>query len=432
MTSKAMSCLVSLPYEDKTICLGKVNVKPKKLNPLKIDGCIDSDTHIILANPNLDEPLKSVIEKAPVNNVHNLYIHDHKSSVVGKYLKDRSTNKSGDTKDMNLDIGLLQDIQLPVVPTGDSIFLLIDRYSALENVVLDSLKAHLIKNDLDIFLKTNAHVNMKDVTLFISENLHHKITEHIDISDYFLKIVHTDFIVQGAIEYLMGKVIPPSNISYQCSFQFQSKVDIISTHISHDLVRQSNKVKFIGRSGGSIQLNTYNEVNEFYFLVMVKHLDDVKDLKLTDDTEPDVVYEFKNMMDLKTYSVSESEKQILDNLTFIIEVLNDIKEKLDFQIILANNPKGLRQIIMDNSDKVVKYLFSDISDAKKYDDVFLDFLNFTSSKLSRNLFNILTREMKLLGSPFGIQSFEGLPHNSVPCIGRQHSAYYSSSAEHEL
>ena len=236
-----------------------------------------------------------------------------------------------------------------------------------------------------------------------------KIIEHIDISGYFLKIVHTDFIVQGAIEYLMCKVIPPSNISYQCSFQFQSKVDIISTHISHDLVRQSNKVKFIGRSGGSIQLNTYNEVNEFYFLVMVKHLDDVKDLKLSDDTEPDVVYEFKNMMDLKTYSVSESEKQILDNLTFIIEMLNDIKEKLDFQVILANNPRHLRQIIKDNSDKVVKYLFSDISDAKKFDDEFLDFLNFTNSKLSRNLFNILTKEMKLFGSPFGIQSFDELP-----------------------
>ena len=107
-------------YDNNEPIIGKITSKIQRPDSILIDGRINGDTYVVLGNSGLDRNFRSSMETAPLNNQFNLFLYDHMSTVVGKYLKDRPTNKPGDTRDMLPDIKFLQDIKLPVVSEGGS------------------------------------------------------------------------------------------------------------------------------------------------------------------------------------------------------------------------------------------------------------------------------------------------------------------------
>ena len=93
MAEIELSCNVNHPVGEYSVCIGKITSKIQRPDSILIDGRINGDTYVVLGNSGLDRNFRSSMETAPLNNQFNLFLYDHMSTVVGKYLKDRPTNK---------------------------------------------------------------------------------------------------------------------------------------------------------------------------------------------------------------------------------------------------------------------------------------------------------------------------------------------------
>ena len=386
--------------DNHTLLYGEISTTVKKAESIHIPGNINCNTHIVLAKSDSDYLFKTTMDNSPVINDYDITLYDHSSTAIAKYLKDRKNNKYGSTKSMLSSVKFISEIKLPSIPKEDTIYLVIDNYNALDDVLLEESVKTLVKKDFTNFIKNNNHLERNQICLFIKTNIHDKIKTYVDLNTMFEKIIPRSNVVGSLIEYLMGKNISCSDISYQTNLTIIEDVDILSANITANC--NSN---LIGRSNHTLQLNVYSDSTKFNFVSLLKHEKKLENLNIvtTNDKQIKSTEVYENIVDNDLY---ERWVTLKDNILFHVELENNI----------AKN--SLIDFLEKNTDKVVYYLFNPDINLKKS----INIIEYSNSKFVKSIINLLDAERKEID--IKSQFIHQLPHKGYynePVLGRQHS-----------
>ena len=340
MTSAIVSVnnLKSYKYDTShVLAFGELNIDINHTDSFEIDGAINQNSHIVLCNSNLDYIFKREMMKTCVKKSYEVNIYDHLGTTLNRYLKNRSDNNHGTVSNKLVNMELFSQIILPPIKKGEKLYLVIDSYSALNNVLLDRSKQILINQDLQKFVNNNKKYNMiKTVSLYIDAALYNKCQDYIEFRKYFLDVHVASKPTECLVEYLMGSIISTCNKKIQGQLEINKNVTSILTNDCSTSV--------VCRNNGVIQFNTNNGSERFNFIIIMEQLDD--------NTEP---------IQIKYRDTLIAEAKELDgkysNITF--KTINEMTDGIMFY----NQLKSLEHVnisnfLMNNSKKVVHYLLS--------------------------------------------------------------------------
>ena len=360
--------------ENNSLCFGKLLVNVENTETLQIEGNLHTDSHIVLVDSKSDNNLKKLILTAPLNNKYSVTVYDYTSTIVTKYLKDRSNNEPGTVINKLSKIKLLSQINLPTVRDTEQIYLVLDNYQALNEITMIESEEILIQKDFDKFIKNNININFKEqVNVFITLDIFNKINKYKNLETIFKNVYVYDKCLDALVEHLMGKIINCSDRNYQEQLNIVEDVNISSV-----LISSKNNNSLIGRNNGILQLNTINETISFDFIFIL----DTKD-KLSQ-----ITLKFKEFVIGTSVPLDKSDSSIS------FDDILALKNNYDFSNLLRkSNREERKEIILSNSLNVIKYLLTnDVNDDKYLGDN-LELVYLSNLDYIRYIKNILKDEI---------------------------------------
>ena len=387
--------------DNYTLCCGEISSIVKKADAINIPGNMIANSHVVLETSDTDYLFKRVMEKAPLINSYDLILYDHSSTIIAKYPKERSNNETGDTESMLSSVNFISEIKLPHIYEDEIVYLVINNYKALDDVCMEESVKALVKIDFYNFKKNNSHLKKNQVKLFINESVYKKIKlVDLDFYNFFDEIIVNPSITECLVEYLMGKVISCSEVSYQTSLIFFEDIDILSTTISPD-----SKSNLIGRTNKTLQLNIYSERDKFKFVTILKHSRPLKKLSLSSlNTDSNYV------------SSIEIFQESIDDYSKWIELKNNVLFFNKLEDSIKNN--NILHFIYDNANKVVKYIFGNESVSVAYSEEKNNLIEYTSYQFKKSIVHLLNNSKRRDDQDFT----SPIPLTDYQDLGRQYSA----------
>jgi hypothetical protein len=359
---------------ENSICFGELSVNIEDLDTFQIPGNIKSDSHIILTNSQSDIILKNVLSDAPVISDYSVTIYDYLSTVTNKYLKDRVNNNPGSVNNRLSKIKLLSQIKLPDVSKNEDIYLVLDSYETLNMVSLDDSKITLLKKEMSTF-KNNNTTSSENVNLFITKEIYDNITKFVndEFELNFKKIwVCKGCCLSSLVEYLMGKIINCSDKSHQGHIELSGDLDILSV-----LISSNSTDSMIGRNNSILQFNTFNGSSNFNFIVILKNSKELTNINFN--------------IDGKCIGTSELLKKEDTQISF--EYIKDFLDNYNFCNLLKSlNSEERKDLIIKNSDKVIKYFMMNLENKEMYPNDKLELIHLSNVNNLKIIKSLLINE----------------------------------------
>ena len=392
--------------DNHTLLFGEISSIVKKAESINIPGNIKSNSHIVLAKSDSDYLFKSSMSNSPVISDYDVTLYDHSATAIAKYPKGRTNNDHGNTKSMLSSVKFISEVKLPNVSEDEIVYLIIDNYGALEDVLLEDSVEKLVQTDFLNFVSNNSYLEKEQKYLFIKEDVYERIKNYIELDNIFETVVPIKNTIDALIEYLMGKNISCSRIAHQTNLNISEDVDILSTTISPSL---RPNCKLIGRSNHTLQLNLYQDKTRFNFVTLLKHNLRLEKLSITNIGEVSSITQSTEMFqsEIDDYKIW---KQLRENTIFHIELEKKISqgESLEF--------------ILQNSQKVIEYLFNpklkEILEVKNVDEL----VEHSNNSIVKSIIQLLNSERKKIKNRSAFSPELPSPQNYNDAIlGRQHS-----------
>lgn len=405
--------------EDHSLLFCSLTTNSISKDPIIVPGSIKENVNLIL-DSKCDFYFRNKIEDYPVLSDYSITCYDHLSNVTSRLLKDRNNNKIGCVKNELKAYNLLSEIKIPLVTEGKTV-LIIDSYLALEKILLEERKNQFLKQDLKKFSDNNEDAIKRGVHLIISKNVHDMLTSGSTdnynlVNDWietnFLSLNIDNQVVNLFLEIYLGKILNPSEYSFQKQLQINGCNEIISCTPCGDLKFNG---QIVARSNGVLKINSYQEKSDFDFVCVVKR-------KKTKKNSPIV---------LKFDSDSVTSKSILDlfdssNRDNVFALLNIFKKNVLF--LESMNPsikkRKLHEFVCEYSEEAIDYMFT--NDNEIYYDKelgkhdILSLIKNCSLKYESNIRNTLINNIRSISPILCETDFKPFER---PILGRQRTNY---------
>lgn len=420
------------------LCGGEISVD------IEADKCIlipkkeVGNSHIVFQDYLLDETFKKEILNYPISN-SELILYDYSSNVIGKYISTRENNKSGNLKNLLPTNKFLSEIKLPKIKNNsESIHLIINNYLAIDEVILEDSIKFMIVEDFKKFISVNNSINFKNVKLFIKKDVYDLFEKYIGNREYFdtifKEIIVSNNVTKSSLEYLLGKELNFSDVSFQKHLIFENDVDIISVLSPYT---SPKSYSIIGRGDKTLQLNIYQNKSSKQKQVLIKFV-----CLLNQDRSVDLSSELKLKYIASEHKNSDNNfdyEIIKTNKIFFKYTKNKLLSSYKENILFMNNinqalkNKKILNLIKDNAIDVIKYLFTkyDTNDfsmiENNYEERIGDFLNLIND-LNLKTFKLIQDTLKQQISNEDLNfsnnvNFYGDYMNLTPNLGRNMTVY---------
>ena len=334
---------------EHTLCFGNLSIGSDEANLFEVEGNIKNNIHIITTDPSSDLKIKNLMLDSPLINKYSVTVYDYSSNVINKYLPGRTDNTHGSIENKLLKIKFLSQIVIPKVDKDDKIFIILNSYSGMEELLLNSSKLYLINKDLDKFkndnLKINPDLDFNKIQFVIGKYLSNECNDNSKdfgtiISETFSNSIISISTESALIELLMGKRIQFGDEVHQGLINVDSENEDKYFDILNVLCDKSKKVTMTARRNGILQVNSQKNNQEIKFVLILKNSD-------------------KNFSNVKFKYLGKEylSKECNDTSEDFISECKDLVDNFNFLNLLSHvNLTVNKEILIENSVKVINYL----------------------------------------------------------------------------
>ena len=340
---------------EHTLCFGNLSIGTDDSNLFEVEGTIKNNIHIITTEPGSDIKIKNLMRNSPLINKYSVTVYDYSSNVINKYLSGRIDNTHGSIENKLPKIKFLSQIIIPNVNKDDKIYVILNSYSGMEELLLNSSKLYLINKDLNKFksdnLELSPNLDFNQIQFVITDILNNKIMniygikEDLDIkmSDTFSNAIISDSTESALIELLMGKRIQFCNEVSQGLINVDSENGNKYFDILNVLCDKSKKVTMTARRNGILQVNSQKNNQEIKFVLILKNPDK----------------NFANVI-FKYFGKEYVSEELNDNSKDFTSECKDLIDNFNFLNLLSQLDSNIcNEILIKNSVKVINYLLFD-------------------------------------------------------------------------
>lgn len=340
---------------EHTLCFCNLSIGTDDSNLFEVEGNIKNNIHIITTDPGSDFKIKNLMINSPLINKYSVTVYDYSSNVINKYLSGRTNNTHGSIENKLPKIKFLSQIIIPNVDKDDKIYIILNSYSGIEELLLNSSKLSLINKDLNKFkidnIKNNSNLDFNQIQFVITDILNDKITniyyvnENLDvkISEIFSNAIISNSTESALIELLMGKCIQSCDEVSQGLINIDSEKDDKYFDILNVLCDKSKNVTMTARRNGILQVNSQKNNQEIKFVLILKNSD--KDFT-------NVIFKYFEKEYISEECNDNSEdfifecKELVDNFNFL-NLLSQLNSNIGNEILIENSVKVINYLLFD-------------------------------------------------------------------------------------
>lgn len=333
-----------------TMLIGTMDTKTNPPHSIFLPHSVTGSSHVVLDKYSLGN-FRNYMENSPVSGL-GVYAYDQLGNLVSRYEPGRKTNATGSLPISVEPVTLLNNVVFPKVPDDETIYLVLNQYRGLTQVVSPSLRLKLVKEDFDKLITdeniSKVHLYITDVLLNMLKEAMPEINLHYFYKFKTVTVGNEISIIQQLVETLSGKVVSGHLANFQGFMNFGSNFEVLHSNVLKDKDIDSADVILTNRRGGRIQVNVSGNRGACSFLVILKNNNE-KVLPSFVEERTDTV-------------VSVTEEMLASASTFpglSMIYLRDYLETVEFQENIHGKKKGdIVAYIKENPHKVVRYMFT--------------------------------------------------------------------------